>query len=192
MNQIELMKILQKLSQEHRKKIFLLKEIAAYSGLSRPQVAMSLLRGLKKEILWRVKNHWINRLDPPTLEELALTLVSPSYISFESALYHHHVLSQSPRGGLTLATTSRPRRIDTPLGRIEAIHLKSDLFWGYDAHRMALPEKAWLDLHYIRSRKGLQFPEVFYLDQLDQKKIKSFLKNYDGFSSKKLKERLKE
>ena len=174
MNQVELMKILQKLSREHEKRIFLLKEIAAYSGLPRPQVAMSLLRALDKGIVWRVKNHWINRLDPPTLEELALSLISPSYISFETALYHHHILSQSPRGSLTLATTSRPRKIDTPLGRIEAIHLKKDLFCGYDSRRMALPEKAWLDLQYIRSRKGLQFPEVFYLDLLDQKKLKKF------------------
>lgn len=185
MKQIELVKIIQDLFKKHQKKIFSLREISAYAGLSRADMGMSLIRGAENGILWRVKNLWINQLNPPSLEEVALSLISPSYISFESALYAHHILSQSPRGGVTLATPARSAVIETPLGVIRAIHLKKELFWGYDIHRMALPEKAWLDLLYIRSRKGLENSEVFYPDRLNRKKMTLFAKKYPGSIWKK-------
>ena len=176
MTLIELVKILQTFAKDHQKKTFHLKEVASFAGVSQAATGMTLLRAARKGLLWRVKNVWINPMHPPSLEELGLALVSPSYVSFESALNHHHILSQSPRGGVTLATTGRSQSIPTPLGKISAIHLKESLFWGFDLERMALPEKAWLDLLYIRKKKGEKLSEVFYSDLLNHKRLKEFRK----------------
>ena len=180
MTQIELIQLLQKLARDHRKRVFLLREIASLAGVSRPAAGMALLRAEKNRLVSRTRNWWINLLDPPQLLEIAFAVASPSYLSFESALYHHGILSQSPRGALTVATAGRPGRLETPLGTIQLIHLKPSLFFGYDAERIAFPEKAWLDLIYLRGRKGQKplITEKFYLRRLNQKKLASFEKRF--------------
>ena len=177
----ELIRILETLADGHGKHVVTLREVAAMGHASRPAAAMTLLRARKSGLVDRVRSLWINRLSPPALEEVALALCVPSYISFESALYHHGVLSQSPRGALRLATPRRSQNIPTPWGDILCTHLKQNLFFGFDRNRMAHPEKAWLDMVYIR---GLQFgrdsvlTETFYTDTLDRKRLKEFGKRY--------------
>ncbi|MBI4209507.1 MAG: hypothetical protein HY538_07370 [Deltaproteobacteria bacterium] len=180
---IDFIQFLREISRKHHKRIFLLREIVALTGESPASIGMTLLRAQKKGLVTRVKKYWINQMDPPQLEELAFTLASPSYISFESALYRHQILSQSPRGGLTVATRSRPRCITTSLGTLQLIHLKPALFFGYDSNRVALPEKAWLDLLYIRGlqgRKGV-ISEKFYLEHLNQKRLVRFEKKFPAW-----------
>lgn len=162
------------------KRVFSLKDAALYWNQGKPAAAMTLLRGCKNGLLWRVKNLWINRRDPPEIEELALALKSPSYISFESALYRHGILSQSPRGALSLATLGRSASLDTPLGRLRFIHLKPALFFGFDSQRMAYSEKAYLDALYMRLRSGEKgiFTEILYQDKLNQRQLKKFSRAY--------------
>lgn len=176
MNLVDFLQILQTLAKTHGKRVFLLREIAALSGASRPATGMTLLRAQKKGLVFRVGNLWVNRADPAPLEEIALALRSPSYISFESALYRRGVLSQSPRGALTLATPRRSGSFVTPLGTIRFIHLKNDLIFGYDETRLAYSEKAWLDLVYIRGRSGrrILWTEQFYPETLNRKRLKQF------------------
>lgn len=176
MNQIAFMQLLQRLARDHKKKIFSLREISALASISRPAAGMLLLRASRNHLVFRARNLWVNLTDPPELIEVGLALASPSYLSFESALYHHNVLSQSPRGGLALVTTGRPRQVETPLGTIRFTHLKPGLFFGYDENRIALPEKAWLDLLYIRGRKGRSgmITETFYLRRLNRQRLRSF------------------
>lgn len=92
----------------------------------------------------------------------------------------HGILTQSPRGGLTLATTGRPARRQTPLGTIEAIHLKTDLFFAFSEARMADSEKAFLDLVYSRSRKGLRplIAEDLDLSVLNRKKLRNYMTRF--------------
>lgn len=174
MTQVELLQLMHMLARRHNKKVFFLKEIAAWGGETRAAAAMTLLRAAKKGLVGRVGNLWFNLLDPPELLEVALSLVSPAYLSFESALYRRGALSQSPRGELTLATSRRPRRFATPLGVIRYIHLKSGLFFGFGADRIASAEKAWLDLIYIRGRQGRRalVSERFYPKRLRAAKLR--------------------
>ena len=176
MNLVDFLKLLQGLAKDHAKRVFLLREIAMLSGSSRAATGMTLLRAQKKGLVFRIGNLWVNHLDPPRLIEVALALRSPSYLSFESALYQQGILSQSPRGGLTLATPRRSGIFETPLGRIRFIHLQSSLFFGFDETRTAYPEKAWLDLIYIRGRSGRDgiFTEQFYPKYLNRKRLKLF------------------
>lgn len=184
----ELVKTLHALEQKHHKKIFGVREVASLLNVTNAAAAMALLRSEKHGLVWRINNLWINRLSPPTLEELALSLYSPSYISFESALHKRGILSQSPRAALTLATTKRPRQLATPLGAIQFIHIKTSLFFGFDAQRLAYSEKAYLDLLYIRSKKikNWEFPETLYLAELNRRRLKDYAKSYPNWIHKRL------
>lgn len=180
MTTIQLLEILQRLARDRKKRIFRLKDLARLSGSSPASVGMTLLRAQKKGLVFRTGNLWINRLDPPPLAETALALKTPSYISFESALYQRGILSQSPRGALTAATTRRPGRFETPWGNIHFIHLKGSLFFGYDENRVAWPEKAWLDLLYIRGRKrgGAVVTETVHLKGLNRRRLGEFARRF--------------
>lgn len=180
MTSLKLVQLLQKLARDHRKKVFTLRDMASLGGESRPAAAMTLVRAAKKGLIGRVGNLWINLMDPPELLEVALALPSPSYLSFESALYRQGLLSQSPRGELTLATAGRSRLLRTPLGSIRMIHLKPSLFFGFDGNRIAFPEKAWLDLLYLRGRRGRTglATEEFYLEGLDRKRLIKFARSF--------------
>lgn len=176
MGQVELIKAMEILSRNHQKKVFFAREIASLLSLSRPAAAMLLIRAEKKGIVFRIKNLWVNHLNPPTILEVALALYSPSYLSLESALFHHQCLSQSPKGGITLVTSGRPLKIKTPLGNIRYFHMKEKLFFGFDVHRIAYPEKAWLDLVYLRGLKGRSdiLSEEFYFDGMNKKRLSTF------------------
>lgn len=182
MTTVELIRLLSTFASKFGKRIFTLREIVAYSGESETSVGMTLVRARKTGIVDRVKNLWFNKMDAPALADIALVLESPSYISFESALYHHGVLSQAPKDILTLATTERPCLLRTSLGEINFRHLSRKVFFGFDEKRMAYPEKAFLDLIYIRRKMGIQdFSEVFYLDTLNKKRLKDFASKFPEY-----------
>ena len=178
MTTLALIQTLAKMAKEHRKRVWSLAELARLCGESHASVGMSLVRARKKGIVARVGSLWLNMMDAPTLEEVAFALVSPSYISFESALYRCGILSQAPRGAMTVATLGRPRLVATPLGDIRFIRLKRSLFFGYDAQRVAYPEKAWLDLLYLRRRKGDTIAETMYPESLNRKRMKGFAAHF--------------
>lgn len=188
----ELIKIVGRLSKVHSKRVFTLKDIAIFTGESPASVAMTLIRAKKNGLVERVGRLWFSLIDPPTIEEIALALRSPSYISFESALYKRGILSQSPRGLLSVATLSRPAKVKTPFGTIEFIHLSKKLFFGFDADLLAVAEKAFLDMAYIRMRRGISVEsEVFYTEELDKNVLKKFLKSYPANFQKRMTTRLK-
>ena len=174
MTLVTLIRHMQHLARGHGKRIFTSREISLLSGESRFATGMTLTRGAAKGLVSHVGIHWLNLLDPPELSDVAMTLESPSYMSFESALYHHGILSQSPRAAMTMATTRRPSSRRTPIGTIRYFHLGTALFFGYDEDRMALPEKAWLDLLYLRGLKGRSNPVTEEIDtgRLDRKLLR--------------------
>lgn len=175
----ELLKLFAVARRQYQKQLFSVAELALLAGESHAATGMGLRRAAAHDLLGHVGFFWFLASDPPTIEVLALALRSPSYISFESALYHHGILSQSPRGHLTVAVTGRPGVTATPLGNIAWIHLKSSLLWGFDAQRMADPEKAYVDLLYIRSKQGrLPLTEVLYTDELDAARLTTYAKQY--------------
>ena len=176
MSQIDLIKELENLSRNFNKKNFSVREIAMLLSISVPAAAMLLIRAEKKDLVFRVKNLWINKLNQPSLQEIAFALYSPSYMSLESALFYHQCLSQSPKGRITLITSGRPQKIWTPVGNIQYFHVIKRLFYGFDAHRMAYPEKAWLDLIYLRGLQGREhiISEDIYVENLKTRKILEF------------------
>ncbi len=91
---------------------------------------------------------------------LAYAILSPSYVSLESALEFYGFIPERVNM-ITSVTTRRPAKFTTPLGAFEFRHISKRLFWGYKEIKhqdqmgvIALPEKAILDFFYFRLRAG--------------------------------------
>jgi predicted transcriptional regulator of viral defense system len=107
-----------------------------------------------------------NRVDPLALPEY-LTAPFPAYVSLQSALYLHGMITQMPAMtyGVTLART---RRFTTPLGTVSLHHVRPSFFFGFEdagrsGGRLATPEKALVDFLYLTpARSGLfrALPEI--------------------------------
>ncbi len=95
-----------------------------------------------------------------------LTSPFPAYVSLQSALYLHGMISQVP--AVTYAVSlARTRRFATPLGTVSIHHVQPSFFFGFedagDAGRLATPEKALVDFLYLtpaRSKLFRALPEL--------------------------------
>lgn len=101
-----------------------------------------------------------NELDPLALPA-HLTAPFPSYVSLQSALYFHGMISQVPE--VTYAVSlARTRRFRTPLGTVSIHHVDPAFFFGYRdvgprGARIATPEKALVDFVYLRPARSKLF-----------------------------------
>ena len=132
----------------------------ASTSLARLRAA-GLLLSLRRGV-WALPN----RIDPLALPEF-LTAPFPAYVSLQSALYLHGMISQVP--SVTYAVTlARTRRFVTPLGTVSLHHVQPAFFFGYEdagraGGRLATPEKALVDFLYLApARSGLfrALPEI--------------------------------
>ena len=143
------------------KSIYAFAELLRLSGLSPPTLRRALHRLTKRGLLLKLsKGYYANGFVCPTLEEVAGRLYLPSYISLESALFMHGVSEQAPHL-ITCVTLNKTKTFHTALGEIAYVHLKSDLFFGYqvqDRILLADPEKAVLDFVYLQRKRGLALP----------------------------------
>jgi predicted transcriptional regulator of viral defense system len=131
-------------------------------------------------------------LDPLALVT-HMTAPFPSYVSLQSALYYHDMISQIPDViyGVSLART---RKYDTPPATISIHHIPSSLFFGFEERgeqhvRMAVPEKALLDFFYLsqgRSRMFAHLPEVEFPPQFSIKRAYAMIKRITDFRRRNL------
>jgi predicted transcriptional regulator of viral defense system len=107
-----------------------------------------------------------DRVDPLALPE-HLTSPFPAYVSLQSALYLHGMISQMPATTYAVSL-SRTRRYSTPLGTVSVHHVQPSFFFGFEeagrsGGRIATPEKALVDFLYLtpaRSRLFRTLPEL--------------------------------
>jgi len=90
-----------------------------------------------------------------------LTNPFPSYISLQSALYYHGLISQIPATTYAVSI-ARTKRYETPLGMISVHHLHPSFFLGYEVRdqggiKIAAPEKALIDFLYLSPAKSRLF-----------------------------------
>lgn len=124
------------------------KENSLYKFLQRLEKANLLKRVVKGKYLFSLKE--INDY------ELANLLLTPSYLSLESALSFYGILAQFPYT-IASVTPLKTKKIIYNEKEFEFAHLKKEYFFGYvkkDNFLIALPEKALLDELYFIS-KGL-------------------------------------
>lgn len=112
---------------------------------------------------------------------LANFIYEPSYVSFESALSYHGILSQFPYE-VTSATLGQTRSKNFNGKKYGYYHLKKSLFWGYikvDNYLIADKEKAMSDQLYLTS-KGIKkiHLEEYDLSLINKSKLKSYILKY--------------
>jgi predicted transcriptional regulator of viral defense system len=122
-----------------------------------------------------------------SLEPLALvphmTAPFPSYLSLQSALYYHDMISQIPEV-IYCVSLARTRTYETPVATISVHHIPDSFFFGYEERgehhvRMAVPEKALLDILYLsqsRSRLFVVLPEVEFPPQFSIKRTHNMIR----------------
>jgi predicted transcriptional regulator of viral defense system len=102
---------------------------------------------------------------PDRLEPLALpgvlTSPFPAYVSLQSALYYHGIISQMP-SVLYAVSLARTKVYSTPLGTVSVHHVAPTFFFdseslGQQGARIATPEKALLDVLYLSPAKTRLF-----------------------------------
>ncbi|MEI6237967.1 MAG: hypothetical protein WCP15_00340 [bacterium] len=105
-------------------------------------------------------------------------LYEPSYISFESALNFHGILSQFPVE-ITSATVKKTKSKEIDGNLYDYSRINKDLFWGYEKKEgflIALPEKALLDQIYlsINGKKRIDIDE-YDLSNIDKKRLNEYM-----------------
>lgn len=159
------------------KKIFHFNHLALLTGMKRHTLHMSLKRLVERKAIQRIcRAFYANPLNPPTLEEISAEIYKPSYVSLESALYRHGILSQIPYT-LTCVTTRLPRRFKTSFGMIEYRQVKRQYFFGFvrkNYYFVSEPEKALVDFLYLNRRKKIEgFVSELNLISLNDRKFKA-------------------
>lgn len=154
--------------------VFTTRDYATANDASMSSASRRLERLSERAALTRVtRGVWANMAHPhfhPLACVPYLLGKEQGYVSFLTALHLHGVLSQIPRS-YQVATTGRPRVLDSPLGRFEFLRIKPELMrvgigWS-DTHQpylIASAEKALLDTLYIATRKSRRFAKLPELD----------------------------
>lgn len=144
-------------------------DAAARLGLTNAHASQALARLADAGHVVRLRRGvWAfpDRVDPLVLPG-RLTAPLPSYVSLQSALYLHGMVSQIP--AVTYAVSlARTRRFDTPLGVVSVHHVAPGFFFGFEptgpqGALVATPEKALLDFLYLRPARSQLFralPEI--------------------------------
>jgi predicted transcriptional regulator of viral defense system len=148
---------------------FTTREAAAVLRVPNGHASVSLARLAAAGHLVRLRRGvWAlpSRVDALAVPEY-LTAPLPAYVSLQSALYLHGMISQMPV--VTYAVTlARTRRYVTPLGVVSLHHVQPTFFFGFEdkdgpGTRLATPEKALVDSLYLapaRSQLFRALPEI--------------------------------
>lgn len=116
------------------------------------------------------------RIDLLALPEY-LTAPFPSYVSLQSALYHHGMISQIP-SVIYAVSPARTRTYLTPMGTVSVHRVDPSFFFGHQPAgkgpgKIATPEKALIDFLYLspartrlfRALPELEFPRGFKINE---------------------------
>lgn len=159
-------------------------DVALRLRMQRSAASWTLARLEKAGLVTRLRRGlWSTdpRIDPLALPEY-LTAPSPSYVSFQSALYLHGMISQIPQV-IYAASLAQTRKVRTTVGTYSIHQLKPEFFGGYETVRegvrLATPEKALLDVLYLaaaRSRMFARLPEIELPRGFDERKARQWLR----------------
>jgi len=130
-------------------------------------------------------------LDENALFEISNRIYSPSYVSFEMALAYYGLIPESVYG-ITCASTKKTSHFKTPIGSFIYRTIRPKLYFGFDflknsekLFKLASPEKAFLDLFYIKTElsdiasfEGLRINREVFLKRMNRGKVDGYLDIY--------------
>ncbi len=119
---------------------------------------------------------------------IANLIKRPSYLSLEKALEYFGLIPEAV-SVYTSVTTKRQSKFRSAAGVFSYRHIKNSLFWGYapvtvnrQTALVALPEKAILDLFYLKKDKiaGGYIEEMRFqnTDRINIKRLKEFARRF--------------
>ena len=155
--------------------------------------ASKILGRLTEGRLWTqlARNRWAltEQVDPLLIPEF-LTAPFPTYISLQTALYYHGMISQIPEVLYAISLT-RTHKYTTPLGTFSIHHMTPNLFFGFKYFgksqvKMATPEKALFDIFYLSPVHTSLFKTLPELELPHQFKVKEVWKMVKKISSQRL------
>lgn len=163
--------------------LFKTHDIAALLNMNTDATSKLLDRLCQTQLIKKlIRGVWsLPRVDPLLIPEF-LTMPYPSYVSLQTALFIHGVISQIPEKIYTV-TLDRTKQIKTPLATFSFHRIDARFFFGFELKgsqqiKIATKEKALLDILYLTSAKSKLFT---YLPELD----------LNGFNKTQLKKCLK-
>lgn len=161
------------------KGFFSFNDLRKIAGAQDQSLRVAVSRMIKRgEIIKISKGFYASSLANVDWEKYAAEYYPPNYLSFEWVLSKKNILSQKSVN-LTLATTRRSRRINTPQNILIYHHLNEKIFWGFtrsEKSYVADAEKAFLDLAYLSLNGYAKFdPEEMNLKLLDKNKLRKYL-----------------
>lgn len=123
-------------------------------------------------------------VDPLALPEY-LTAPFPAYVSLQSALYLHGMISQV--AAVTYAVSlARTRRFTTPVGTVSVHHVQPSFFFGFQdaghGGRLATPEKALVDFLYLtpaRSQLFRALPELEWPRRFSARRARAIVRRVE-------------
>ena len=163
-------------------------------GVKSESVATIVSRAEKRGILWRLCKGWYAFADdlptPDDIDEIALTIVRPSYVSMERALSVQGILSQ----GIFVVTLITPVAWNLKRNFVIRLPEREYLIELKKARKIpeelvgeiADPEKALADLIYYRGRIEQKWEYLaqilsdIYWDEVDVEKVVEYLKEFRG------------
>lgn len=151
------------------------------TGVSLPAIRVHLSRWVKAGRLIQLRRGLYmparpyRKIEPhPFL--LANRVMTPSYVSLESALAFHGMIPEHTASIISI-TTRRPTVFESPVGRFLYRHLSPVRFWGFTREEVASgqyafvarPEKALLDLIFLTpAGHSPEFLQELRLQNLDK------------------------
>lgn len=144
-------------------------DAAAYLDISVNHANKLLSRISKTNQLIHIKHGVWAFPDTDALELPGLlTSPFPSYVSLQTALYFHNMISQIPNI-IYAVSLARTKVYKTPIATVSIHHIHPSFYFGYEEKgvdgllKIATPEKALLDIFYLSPGKTRLFktlPEV--------------------------------
>lgn len=177
----------------HQKNVslFNINDVRKIFGIKKDNTLYKFLQRLeKKNIIKRIrKGQYLFSLKEVSDFEIANFLVTPSYISLESALSFYGILSQFPYT-ITSITSKKSKKIIYQDKEYEFVHLDSKYFSGFtkkEKFLIASPEKALLDELYFMAKKLRKISlEELALSGVNKRGLQTMAKKYDFIPLKKL------
>lgn len=180
MERLSQAKIIKKLSSRGLS-LFTISDFKKLFAIEKDNTAYKAIERMAKKGIFQklTKKRYFFALSSAADFELANFLYSPSYISLETALSFHSIITQFPYQ-ITSITPKKTKTINALNKDFAYFHIKQDLFFGCEKQEkflIAQPEKALLDYLYFCS-KGLRSFEQddFDFKKIDKKTFKTFIK----------------
>jgi len=178
MKGLELLRMLRRIDKPY----YTISDLEKVTTLPRSSLYVAIKRWVAAGILQKVaQGIYLPMGKMVPLENIAVQLYFPSYLSFESALAQYGILNLIPYS-ITFATTRKTRKYTLNGREIEFRQIAPPLYFGFEMKNgvfVALPEKAFLDEIYfvVRGRTSLD-PDEIDLKKMSSKVLRDYSKRF--------------